>query len=206
MDCLRGMCVSVCVSIAFPLVLCSQAAAFEPQPEPLGWWYVEGFVDMWVTAVDPTGEETPFDIDRDMASDGVMDFSAEVIARFAAASTADDEPVDGQYDVVVEHFLLRIGDTTWDETMPGTMMQFNVIGGVVNGLDVAYTCTMPAHPDLSLALPASPGTWEALDKRDDANLGTVMGTYELRDGIIPEPMTACLLVLGGLAVIRRRRG
>ena len=64
---------------------------------------------------------------------------------------------------------------------------------------------MPAHPDLSLALPASPGTWEALDKRDDANLGTVMGTYELRDGIIPEPMTACLLVLGGLAVIRRRR-
>ena len=206
MDCLRGTCVSVCVSIAFSLMLCDQAAAFNPQPEPPGMWYVEGFVDMWATAVAPTGAATPFGIDPDIAEDGVVDFSAEVIARFTAQTTSDGGPADGQYDVVCEHFLLRIGDTTWDETMPGTM-QFQVVGGVVNGLNVAYTQTMPAHPDLSLALPTSPGTWGASDERDDrgnVDLGTVTGTYALRDGIVPEPMTACLLVLGGLAVIRRR--
>lgn len=206
MDCLRGMCVSVCVSIAFLLVLCSQAAAFNPQPEPPASpynWSVEGFMDMWATAVAPTGSVTPFGIDPGIVGNAAMDFSAEVIARFTAPTTTAGEAADGLYDVAVQHFLLQIGDTTWDDTMPGTM-QFEVIGGVVTGVLGTVTLTMPAHPDLLLALPASPGTWEALDKRGNVDLGTVTGTYALRDGVVPEPMTACLLVLGGLAVIRRR--
>jgi hypothetical protein len=95
-------------------------------------------------------------------------------------------------------------DTTWDQTMPGTI-QFQVSGGVVNVCTGVVTVTMPDHPDLSFALPASPGMWNALDKRDDVDLGVVTGDYSLRDGIVPEPATACLLALGGLAMMRRQR-
>ena len=109
--------VAVCVSVASVLALCSPAAGFNPQPEPPGKpgnWYVEGFMDLTVDAVDPTGEDTPFGIDENIAGDADVDFSAGVIAWFDAASTADDKPVDGSYDVLLEYFDLRIGDTTWD--------------------------------------------------------------------------------------------
>ncbi len=200
----RGVYMIVCVSVALLLVRCGQAAGFNPQPEPPGKWYVEGYIDLWAQAVDPTGTEVPFGIDRDIVGDAVVDFSAGVIARFDAPSTADGKLVDGLYDAEFEYFLVRIGDTTWDETMPGTI-QFQVSGGEVNDCWGVITTTMPGHPDLSFALAASPGTWNALDERDDVDLGVVTGTYSLRDGIVPEPATACLLALGAVTLIRKRR-
>ena len=134
----------------------------------------------------------------------MMDFSAGIIAWFDAPSTADDTPVDGLYDVEFEYLLLQIGDTSWDETMPGTIM-FQVADGIVVGCEGIVTHTMPLHPDLSFAPPASPATWQALDLRGDVNLGVVRGCYSLRDGIVPEPATACLLAIGALAMTRRRR-
>jgi hypothetical protein len=89
--------------------------------------------------------------------------------------------------------------------MPGNMM-FQVAGGIVTGCSGRLTDTMPEHPDLSFALPASPGTWEALDERGRVNLGRVTGNYSLRDGAVPEPSTLVLLALGvvSLAWWRRR--
>jgi len=189
--------------IASLLVFSSRAAAFNPQPEPPGKWYVEGFIDMWADAMDPTDTAPPFGIDPDIVGDASSDFAASVIARFSAYANADDKPVDGLYDAEMEYFRLRIGDTTWDETMPGTM-QFQVTDGLVTACSGIYTVTMPDHPDLSFALPSSPATWEAHDERGDVDLGVVTGTYSLRDGTVPEPTTLGLLALGGLAMIRRR--
>jgi len=206
MKCHRTMFAAVCAFIASVLVVCGPAAGFNPQPEPPGMpgnWYVEGYADMWAEDFDQTSAAMPFGIDPNIVGDGVMDFSAGVVAWFDAPSTADDKPVDGMYDVVFEYLLVQIGDTSWDERMPGTI-QFQVVDGVVVGCDGALTLTMP-HPDLSFALPASPATWQAVDLRDDVNLGVVMGTYSLRDGIVPEPATACLLAIGALAMTRRRR-
>lgn len=203
MNCHRGVYVVVCVAVAMSYVQCGWAAGFNPQPEPPGKWYVEGYIDMWTLAVDPTGTEMPFGIDRDIVGDAVADFSAGVIARFDAPSTVDSKPTDGLYDVEFEYFRLRIGDTAWDETMPGTI-QFHVFGGEVNDCWGVVTVTMPEHPDLSFELAASPGTWNALDERDDVDLGVVTGTYSLRDGKVPEPATACLLALLALSLPRRR--
>ena len=203
----RATRMAVCVSIASLLVLSGQVAAaeggFNPQPEPPGMWYVEGYIDMWADAIDPADTVMPFGIDQGIVGDAMVDFSAGVIARFNAASTADDKPVDGLYDASFEHFMLQIGDTTWDQTMSPSI-QFQVLGGVVNACAGVVTVTVPTHPDLSYALPASPGTWAATDDRGDVNLGVVIGTYSLRDGVVPEPATACLLAVGGLALVRRR--
>jgi len=184
MRCHHRMCVAIGVSVAFLIVLSARGEGFNPQPEPPGMWYTEGYIDMWSDAIDATGEETPFGIDPAIVGDGAVDFEAGVIARFNAPTTADDKPADGVYDVVFEHFSVRIGDTTWDQTMPSSI-QFQVLGGVVIGCAGSYTVTMPEHPDLSFALPASPGTWAATDERDRVNLGVVTGTYSLRDGIVP---------------------
>ena len=180
-----------CLSIASLLVLGGQAAGFNPQPEPPASWYVEGYIDMWAQAIDPTGAEMPFGIDPYIVGDAMLDFSAGVIARFdAPTAAAADKPVDGLYDADFEYFGLQIGDTTWDQTMPSAI-QFQVVGGVVNGSTGIYTDTLPAHPDLSFALPASPGSWVAQDKRDDVDLGVITGTYSLRDGeVLPDP---CLI-------------
>ncbi len=207
MNCHRTMCAGVCAFIASVLVVCGAAAGFNPQPEPPGMpgnWYVEGYADMWAEDFDQTSAAMPFGIDPLIVSDGMVDFSAGVMAWFNAPSTADDKPVDGLYDAEFEYLLVQIGDTSWDEMMPGTI-QFQVVEGVVTGCTGTITDTMPTHPDLSFALPASPATWEALDKRGDVDLGVVMGTYSLRDGIVPEPATACLLAIGALALTRRRR-
>ena len=75
----------------------------------------------------------------------------------------------------------------------------------MTGVSVVITNTMPSHPDLSFMLPASPGQWEALDERDGYNAGSIMGTYVLRDGIVPEPPTLVLTAMGLLAFGRRRR-
>ncbi len=193
------------VSVACLVVVCGQAAAFNPQPEPQGIWRIEGFIDMFATAIEPGNSEPPFGIDPAIASDGQVDFSAGMIAMFDAPDIgADGKPDDGLYAGDVAYFRVQIGDTSWDETMPSTGFEFQVEGGLVTGASVVITGTMPSHPDLSFMMPSSPGTWEALDERGDHNAGSILGTYTLRDGIVPEPATLGLL-LGGLALLKRRR-
>ncbi len=198
------------VSIVWLLVICGQASAFNPQPEPPAMpntWSIEGFMDLLATAVDPTNNEPPFGIDPAIAEDNVVDFSVGIIAMFGARDDdGDGKPNNGLYAGDVSYFRVQIGDTSWDETMmPSTGMQFQVEGGLVTGVSVALTYTMPAHPDLSFMLPASPGAWEALDERDGVNVGAIMGTYALRDGIVPEPATMALLTMGSLGLLLRRR-
>jgi PEP-CTERM motif-containing protein len=192
------------ISVTLLSVFAGQAGAFNPQPEPPGdLWKVEGFIDLWTQVIDPTTEEMPFGIDQDIVGDSIVDFESEVIARFSAPITGGDQPADGVYDAVFEYFQVRIGNTTWDQTMPGSI-QFKLTDGVVTGWSGIYTDTMPEHPDLSFMFPASPGTWEALDERNDVNLGVVKGTYSLRDGTVPEPATGLLLMLGMAAMLLRR--
>jgi hypothetical protein len=196
-------CLLVFLVVALVLVISDQAVAFNPQPEPPGKWYVEGYIDMWVDAIDPTDTQTPFGLDPTIAGDAALDFSAGIIARFAAASDADGEPVDGLYDAEIEYFDLQIGDTSWDETP--SSLQFQVFGGDVNACAGHFTVTMPEHPDLSFYLPTSPPTWDARDERGDVDLGVVAGHYELRDAIVPEPATACLLAVSTMALVGKRR-
>ena len=200
----RNMCVAVCA--ASLLVLCGQAAAFTPQQGLPGEWRVEGYIDLWAETIDQMNSVPPFGVDPAMASDGVVDFSAAIIAGFNAPDAeGDGKADDGLYDAHLQHFRLRIGDTEWDETMPGNI-QFQANGGLVAGVSVVLTVTVPSHPDLSLALPASPGTWKALDERGDVNHGTIAGTYALRDGVVvPEPAGLCLLGLAAVALRRTRR-
>ena len=193
---------AVVLQMALLLVICGQAAAFNPQRL----WRIEGFVDLFVEDITQTGTEVPFGISPFIASDGVVDFSAGIIATFEAPDNdRDGKPDNGLYPVDMEYFRVQIGDTSWDETMPSTGMQFQIEGGLVTGIKGTYTPTMPAHPDLSFMLPASPGAWEALDERGSDNVGSLIGSYALRDGIIPEPATMALLSIGGLMMLRRRR-
>ena len=200
--------VSACWAVLV-LGLCGQAVAFNPQPEPPGTrWRVEGFADLLATTMVMSDSEPPFGVDPSIVTDEEVDFSVGMIARFDAPDNeGDGHPDDGTYEVDLEYFLARIGNATWDQTMPSTGMQMKVEGGLVTGMAGIYTATIPAHPDLEFALPASPGAWTALDERDGVNLGTIGGTYSLRDGRTPEPATLGLLGLGlaGLAASRRRR-
>ncbi len=197
------------------LVLLMTSAAYAPPPVSgyltpqqglPGQWSVEGYIDLSAEAIDPTNAKMPFGVDPSIINGVFVDFSAGMVAMFDAPDAqGDQKPDDGLYDVSLDYFRLRIGDTMWDETMPAAI-QFQVNGGLVLGVSAHYTITMPAHPDFSTAPPASPGTWEALDERDDVNHGTITGIYVLRDGVVvPEPASLSLLAMGGLAMLRRRR-
>lgn len=206
--CLSRTCVTAC-SVIFLLSICGQAVAFNPQPEPPGdRWRIEGFADLLSTAMAVTDTDPPFGLNRAIVGDDVVDFSAGMIARFEAPDNNGDNLVDdGIYAGDLLYFRVKIGDTDWDEMIPNSGMLLKVERGVIVGLSFTICDTLADHPDLTFMFPASPGTWEALDKRDGINLGTISGIYELRDGIVPEPTTfgllGGLLVLGALLLIRR---
>ena len=185
---------------------CGQAVAFTPKPMPLGTWYVEGFADLYAQTVEPGDTKPPFGVDPAIVSDGEVDFSAGIIATFAAGDRdSDGRPDDGLYPANVDLFRLQIGNTTWDETMPASEMLLGVEGGLVTGVQIVITYTKPAHPDVEFLLPHSPGTWVALDERGDENLGSIAGNYVLRDAIVPEPATLGLLGMGAVALVAGRR-
>ncbi len=193
---------AVVLQMALSLVICGQAAAFNPQRL----WRIEGFVDLFVEDITQTGTEVPFGISPFIASDGVVDFSAGIIATFEAPDNdRDGKPDNGLYPVDMEYFRVQIGDTSWDETMPSTGMQFQIEGGLVTGIKGTYTPTMPAHPDLSFMLPASPGAWEAMDEGDSDNVGSLIGSNGIRVGSVRGVEDTSLLALGGLVLLRRRR-
>ena len=200
----------VSVAVALTLLLsglCGQADAFTPRAGPLqDSWKIEGFIEMTAKTMDPANAKPPFDIDEAIVSNDVPDFYAGIIATFDAPDDGVGRPNDGEYTAELQYFRVQIGNTNWDESMFSSDMLFQVGNGFVTGASVMFTYTMPAHPDLRFMFPASPGEWQAVDERDGHNVGTIGGTYELKDGTVPEPATLSLLAIGALALIRRRRG
>jgi hypothetical protein len=203
----RGRAAVVIGGVVLVLGLCGRAVAFNPQPGPQGTrWRIEGFADLLATTMETSDTVPPFGVDPAVVGDEEVDFSAGMIALFDAPDNeGDGRPDDGAYPADLQYFLAEIGDTTWDHTMPNGGLRLQVEGGLVAGVAVSLTDTMPAHPDLAFMLPASPGTWKAVDERNGLNLGTIEGTYTLRDGTVPEPATLALLGLGAAVVAARRR-
>jgi hypothetical protein len=104
---------------------------------------------------------------------------------------------DGVHDGRFVDFELTIGPVNWNESH-GTSTsppQFLISGGALVGVEVSYTETLPAHPNLTTTQPSSPGTWRVDDEDDLIGQpiygGNFGGTYTLE--FIPEAVPA----LGG---------
>ncbi len=178
---------SVVFSVAVLLCDCSPAVGFNPQPEPpANTWKVEGYIDMRPLEIIPTTDSAqPFSVDDSIIGDIEVKFHAAIIATFTAADHDGDlKPDDGFYRPTMRFFDVFIGNTHWDETMPSGDLEFQVQGGLVSGVRGTYTDTMPSHPDLKFMFPDSPGAWIATDERDGNNLGTISGSYALRDSVV----------------------
>jgi hypothetical protein len=179
--------VHFCVAVTTAVLIfsiSSSTIAFNPQPEPPGnVWRVEGFINMTALEILPTGAAMPFGVDSAIIDDDHIDFRVGVIATFTAAdSTGGGKPDDGIYTPDMEHFRVQIGNTSWDETMPNHDLEFLLQDGIVTGVSVVITDTMPSHPDFESNFPASPGTWVATDDRDRNYVGIISGSYALMDG------------------------
>jgi hypothetical protein len=119
------------------------------------------------------------------ADPGAFGYGADVPSEFQGSFqiVLDDpppasEPVpDGDYEGTFAAFELTIGDTGWDDGMPHGAPLVRFQDGVAIGVEVTFTDTLPEHPDWMLFMPASPGTWEALDDDGASNNGSITGTY-----------------------------
>ena len=89
-------------------------------------------------------------------------------------------------------FNLTIGPVNWNESHVTSPPGFLISGGMLVGVAIVLTDTLPADPDLTLTLPLSPGTWR-VDDFDGGNFG---GTYTLE--FIPEPAIPTLSAWGTL--------
>ena len=183
---------TTCVFVVFTaaVLLCtgSPVVAWNPQPEPpADSWKVEGFIDMTALEIMPTGTANPFGVDEAIIGDSEVDFHVGVIATFTAPDHDGDlKPDDGFYTATTRFFDVFIGNTHWDETMFSRDLGFQVQGRLVTGVRGVVCGTDHSQPDLEFMFPASPGAWLAIDERDGNNLGTISGSYVLRDGVVPE--------------------
>jgi hypothetical protein len=142
------------------------------------------------------------------ADPGAFGYGANVPSEFQGSFQINldnpppaSEPVpDGDYEGTFEVFELTIGDTNWDASMPHDAPLVRFQGGVAIGVLSTITITLP-HPDLMLFLPASPGTWEALDDDGVSNNGSITGTYAFAEAASGAPtlgawaLVACAILL-----------
>lgn len=119
------------------------------------------------------------------ADPGAFGYGANVPSEFQGSFQINldnpppaSEPVpDGDYEGTFEVFELTIGDTNWDASMPHDAPLVRFQDGVAIGFASVVTDTLPQHPDWMSFMPASPGTWEALDDDGVSNNGSITGTY-----------------------------
>jgi hypothetical protein len=176
------------------------ALAFNPQPEPPGRWSIEGYIDLTATEYEPTiPGSLPFGL-----SSGILDpggqpaFTAAVRGQFSAPGAAS--PPAGRYLGTFDVFRLQIGNAMWN-TKDAAALAFELMSGNTH-VYVTGNTMLSDRPNLQLNLPASPGTWSALDVVDGAIRGRIGGTYTLRDGVVPEPSAVLLAAFG---LVRRPR-
>jgi hypothetical protein len=176
------------------------ALAFNPQPEPPGSWSIEGFVDLTATEYQPTEPGSlPFGLSSEILAPGLQPaFRIALRGRFKAAG--DDAPAAGRYPGTFDVFRLQIGNALWN-TQDAAALAFELMSGNTH-VYVTGNTMLANRANLQLNLPASQGTWFALDVVDGTIRGRIGGTYTLRDGVVPEP-SAVLLAAFGL-VWRRR--
>ena len=110
---------------------------------------------------------------------------------------------DGVHESAFVTFDLTIGPVNWNESLVVSPPQFSILGGMIAGVEVTITETLPAHPDLTLTLPLSLGTWRVDDEMDLSGQpiygGNFGGTYTL--AVVPEPSTLTLAALGLIGLL-----
>jgi len=168
---------------------------------------VQGTLDL--TVADVAG--SPFGLDASglLGAHFSAGFEIELLANGGG-------PVgDGDFDGILRAFDLTIGNTDWSETMPhGTpVVRFEM--GMAVGLGITITITDEAHPDFIGNLPASPGTFQAIDEVNGIRNGAIFGTYDMAATVttpvpVPEPAAAVLFAVGvlglGILACRPRQG
>jgi hypothetical protein len=106
----------------------------------------------------------------------------EIDGMFEADELILAEP-DGVHEGRFVEFNLTIGPVVWNESQVTSPPEFLISGGLIEGVAVVITDTLPEHPNLTLTLPSSPGTWRVDDENDPTGQpiygGNFGGTYTL---------------------------
>ncbi|MCD4720934.1 MAG: hypothetical protein K8S13_13915 [Desulfobacula sp.] len=125
------------------------------------------------------------DLTVDSIEDGIQGISIgdQFIAEFEVEPSLFGLP-DGVQDGRFVNFDLTIGEVNWNEFQPHSSPQFLLSADGIAAVSCYLTVTIPAHPDLSFFLPASPAAWEVKDENDWAGVpifgGDFGGTYTVR--------------------------